>query len=121
MVLQEYLVKYTHTYLLIYCKVMYSVKYELIFIRVKVDLSVCLIKHHTIRLIGSGGVTLPFLTSEGEWSASYLVRFTPRERTPVSLNRRLVGPQSRSGRCGEERTRFLDRTARSLVTTSADL
>jgi hypothetical protein len=34
---------------------------------------------------GSGGITLPFLTSaldDGEWSASRLGHFTPRERAP---------------------------------------
>jgi hypothetical protein len=37
----------------------------------------------------------------GEWSASRPGRFTPRERAP--LDRRLGGPQSRSGCGGEEK------------------
>jgi hypothetical protein len=46
-----------------------------------------------------------FLTSTpaaGEWSASRPDRFTPGERAPVQLDRRLGGPQSRSGRRGIE-------------------
>jgi hypothetical protein len=53
-----------------------------------------------------GGVAPPFLTSalgRGEWSASRSGRFTPRERAPrYPLDRRLGGPQNRSGRRGEE-------------------
>jgi hypothetical protein len=48
-----------------------------------------------------------FLTSVlvgGKWSASRPYRFTPGERAPPhSLDRRLGGPQSRSGRYGEEK------------------
>jgi hypothetical protein len=55
---------------------------------------------------GSGTVAPPFLTSAldgGEWSASRPCRFTPGERAPwYPLDRRLVGPQSCSGRCGEK-------------------
>jgi hypothetical protein len=41
----------------------------------------------------------------GEWSASRFGRFTPGERTPwYPLDRRLGGPQSWSGRRGEENT-----------------
>jgi hypothetical protein len=40
----------------------------------------------------------------GEWSTSRPGRFTPRERTPgTPFDRRLGGPQSRSGRGGEEK------------------
>jgi hypothetical protein len=40
----------------------------------------------------------------GEWSASRPGRFASRERTPrTHLDRRLGGPQSRSGRGGEEK------------------
>jgi hypothetical protein len=55
---------------------------------------------------GSGGIALPFLTSVlgvGEWSASRPGRFTPGEEPQYPLDRRLGGPQSRSGRCGEEK------------------
>jgi hypothetical protein len=54
------------------------------------------------RRMGSGGIALPFLTSEvdgGEWSASHPSRFTPRD----PLYRRLGGPHSPSGRWGEEK------------------
>jgi hypothetical protein len=47
-----------------------------------------------------------FLTSaleRGEWSVSRFGRFTPEKRTPDPLDRRLGGPQSRSGRCDEEK------------------
>jgi hypothetical protein len=40
----------------------------------------------------------------GKWSASRPDRFTPGERAPVyALDRRLGGPQSQSGRRGEEK------------------
>jgi hypothetical protein len=40
----------------------------------------------------------------GEWSASRHGRFTHRKRVPFyPLDRRLGGPQSRSGRSGEEK------------------
>jgi hypothetical protein len=48
-----------------------------------------------------------FLTSAldgGQWSASRPSRFTPREGAPrYPLDRRLGGPQSRSGHGGEEK------------------
>jgi hypothetical protein len=51
---------------------------------------------------GSGGIAPPFLTSAqdaGEWWAS-----RPGKIPPYPLARRLNGPQSRSGRCGENKT-----------------
>jgi hypothetical protein len=39
----------------------------------------------------------------GEWSASRSCRFTPGERARYLLDMRLGGPQSRSGRGGEEK------------------
>jgi hypothetical protein len=48
----------------------------------------------------------PFLTSAvdvGERSASRPGRLTPWENPLYPLVRRLGGPQSRSGRCGEEK------------------
>jgi len=40
----------------------------------------------------------------GEWSASHPSYFTPGERAPwYPLDRKLGGPQSRSGRGGEEK------------------
>jgi hypothetical protein len=48
-----------------------------------------------------------FLTSAidgGEWSASRTSRFTPRGKNPLyPLDRKLGGPQSRSGHGGEEK------------------
>jgi hypothetical protein len=45
-----------------------------------------------------------FSWPQGKWSASRLGRFTPRERAPqYPLDRRLGGPQSQSGRRGEEK------------------
>jgi hypothetical protein len=40
----------------------------------------------------------------GEWAASCPGSFTPKERAPwYPLDRRLGGPQSRSGHSGEEK------------------
>jgi hypothetical protein len=39
----------------------------------------------------------------GEWSASFPCYFSPRKEPLVPLGRRLGGPQSRSGRGGEEK------------------
>jgi hypothetical protein len=55
----------------------------------------------------TGCVAPPFLISVldgAEWSALHLGHFTPGENLPwYSLDRRLGGPQGRSGRCGEEK------------------
>jgi hypothetical protein len=52
-------------------------------------------------------ISLPFLLSEldgGEWSASRFCRLTPLRKSPRHpLDRKLGGPQSRSGRFGEEK------------------
>jgi hypothetical protein len=53
-----------------------------------------------------GGMDRHFLTLElagSEWLASRPGRFTPGERPRYPLDRRLGGPQSRSGRRGEEK------------------
>jgi hypothetical protein len=59
---------------------------------------------------GSGGIALRFLISaldEGDWSASRPGRFTPQGTSPrYPLDRRLGGPQSLSGLCGEEENRI---------------
>jgi hypothetical protein len=39
----------------------------------------------------------------GEWLASRFCRFTPGKELRYPLDRRLAGPQSRSGRCGLEK------------------
>jgi hypothetical protein len=47
-----------------------------------------------------------FLTTplgRSEWSTSRSIRFIPGERAPYSLDRRLDGRQSQSGRVGEEK------------------
>jgi hypothetical protein len=67
----------------------------------KGTLALCLINYALFHddLWGSGGIAPSFLTSAldgGEWSLSRPGRFTPDQ------DRRLGGPQSRSGSCGEE-------------------
>jgi hypothetical protein len=56
--------------------------------------------------MGSGGIARSFLTSAiegGKWSASRLGRFTSQELiSPVPMDWKPGGPQSRSGRCAEE-------------------
>jgi hypothetical protein len=55
---------------------------------------------------GSGGITRPFLASaqdRGEWSASRPCRFTPGENPLHPSDRKLGGPQRRSGHCGEDK------------------
>jgi hypothetical protein len=71
---------------------------------VEIKLSLCLISyalcHADIR--GSGNMdalSLTFALHGGEWPASRPCRFNHR----YPLGRRLGGPQSRSGRCGEEK------------------
>jgi hypothetical protein len=60
-----------------------------------------------MKAYGSGCIDPLFLTSAlvgGEWSTSRPGRFTPRGKSPrYPLDRRLGGPQSRSGRSGEEK------------------
>jgi hypothetical protein len=70
-------------------------------VRKNVKLSLCLINYASCHedMWGNGGIT-PFLTSaldRGYWSASRPQSF------PYPLDRRLHGPQRRSGRCGEEK------------------
>jgi hypothetical protein len=77
----------------------------------KVKLSLCLINYAQCHedILGSGGITPPFLTSAlvgKEWSASRLVALVPRGKSPsprCPLDRGLGGPQSRSGRCSEQK------------------
>jgi hypothetical protein len=56
---------------------------------------------------GSGGTPPPFLTlalDGSEWSASYPSHFTPQGNCPhYPLDRRLGGPLSWSGHCGEKK------------------
>jgi hypothetical protein len=65
----------------------------------------CLISH--VDIWESGGIAPPFLTSaldEGEWSVSRPGLFIPGEIDPrYPLDRRLVGPDNRSGRYEEEK------------------
>jgi hypothetical protein len=74
----------------------------------KVKLSLCLTKHHAMKAYrGSAGITPRIFglgARWGEWSASRPGHFTPKERAPqYPLYRKLGGPQSRSGRGGEEK------------------
>jgi hypothetical protein len=61
----------------------------------------CLIKHHAMKAYGGVDVEIHILTSAlvgGEWSAS------PQGKNPrYPLDRKLGGPQSRSGRRGEKK------------------
>jgi hypothetical protein len=52
----------------------------------------------------------------GEWSVSRPGRFTPTESLRYPLDRRLSGPQSRSGHHGEGR--ILDRTGTGTLALS---
>jgi hypothetical protein len=58
-------------------------------VKKKVNLSLCLIKHYTMKAYGRVDVEIHiFLTSAlagGEWSASRPGRFTPGERVPVHI------------------------------------
>jgi len=55
-----------------------------------------------------------FLTSaldRSDWSTSHPGRFTLGGRTPVSFGLKANGPQSRSGRGGEEKNPFSRRSS----------
>jgi hypothetical protein len=58
---------------------------------IKVKLSLCLIfviKHHAMKMYGSGGTAPPLLTSVldgGKWPPSFSGRFTPGKQSPVSI------------------------------------
>jgi hypothetical protein len=74
----------------------------------KVKLSLCLTKHHAMKTYwGSGGLTSHILDLGTRWR--WVVSFTPRPLYPQGkspwypLDRRLGGPQSRSGHGGEEK------------------
>jgi hypothetical protein len=71
-----------------------------------------------MKAYGGVGVSIhTFLTSAlagGDWSALHPGGFTPGERPPYPLDRRVDGPQSRSGRRGEEKS--LDPTGTRTAT-----
>jgi hypothetical protein len=76
--------------------------------KVKVKLSLCLNKHHAMKTYwGSRGIVPNILNIVTRWRS--VVRFTPQSLYPrdesswYPLDRRLGGPQSRSGRSGEEK------------------
>jgi hypothetical protein len=77
--------------------------------------------HRTSRILDLG--------TRWRWLTSLPVRFTNEGKTSYSLNMKLVGPQSRSGRCGKEKKPVLPRieprspdgSARSLVTNLSRL
>jgi hypothetical protein len=75
--------------------------------KVKVKLSLCLTKHHAMKTYwGSGDIALLILDLGTRW---WVVSFTPQPLYPQGKNpwyqfdRRLGGPQSPSGRGGEEK------------------
>jgi hypothetical protein len=72
--------------------------------------SLCFVltEHHAIKAYwGSGGIAPRIVTSAidgGEWSASRPGRFISQGKSPwYPLDRMVGGPQSRSGRGGEEK------------------
>jgi hypothetical protein len=74
----------------------------------KVTLSLCLTKHRAMKAYwGSGGIVHSFFNLGTRWRR--VVSFTPRPLYPqrkspwYTFDRRLGGPQSRSGRGGEEK------------------
>jgi hypothetical protein len=74
----------------------------------KVKLTLCLTKHHAMKTYwGSGGIAPRILDLGTRWRQ--MVSFTPRPLYPQGkspsypLDRRLGGPQGRSGRGGEEK------------------
>jgi hypothetical protein len=77
-------------------------------IKGNVKLSLCLTKHHAMKTYwGSGGIA-PHILDLGT-RCRWVISFTPRPLYPQGkspwypLDRRLGGPQSRSGRGGEEK------------------
>jgi hypothetical protein len=77
-------------------------------VKVKVELSLYLTKHHAMKMYrGSGGIAPRILDLDTGWR--WVVSFTPRPLYPQGKSlwypsdRRLGGPQSRSGRGGEEK------------------
>jgi hypothetical protein len=77
-------------------------------VKVKIKLSLYLTKHHAMNMYrGSGGIA-PLILNFGT-RRRRVVSFTPRPRHPEGMNpryrldRRLGGPQSRSGRRGKEK------------------
>jgi hypothetical protein len=67
-------------------------------VEVKVELSLCLTKHHAMKTLGewrySSTHTFTSALDGGEWLASHLGRFTPGKDPRYPLDRRLCGPQS---------------------------
>jgi hypothetical protein len=77
-------------------------------VKVKVKLSLCLTKHHAMKTYWRSGGIAPRIRDLGtRWR--WVVSFTPRPLYPQGnspwypLDRSLGGPQSRSGRGGEEK------------------
>jgi hypothetical protein len=74
----------------------------------KIKLSLCLTKHHAMKAYWGSGSIAPHILDLGT-SRRRVVSFTPRPLYPqrkspwYPLDRRLGGPQSRSGRGGEEK------------------
>jgi len=77
---------------------------QFVLTKVKVKLALCLTKHHAMNMYGGVETWLhAFLTSAmdgGEWLASRHGHFIPGKSPRYILDRRLGGPQNRSGRGG---------------------
>jgi hypothetical protein len=53
--------------------------------KVKVKLSLCLIKHYAMEMYGASGNILISSLDRGEWSASGSDCFTPGEEPPIPI------------------------------------
>jgi hypothetical protein len=117
-----------------YCKANHTAQSQRWVLLIKVNFSLFLTKYHAMKTYwGSGGIAPRALDLSTRWR--WVVSFMPRPLYPRSkssrflLNRRLGGPQSRSGRVGKEkishhcRCRELDpgRLACSLVSILTEL
>jgi hypothetical protein len=74
----------------------------------KGKVALCFTKHHAMKIYwGNGGIAPRIIDLGTRWR--WVVSFTPRPLYPQGknpwypLNRRLGGPQSRFGHCGEEK------------------
>lgn len=70
---------------------------------------------------GSGDIAsfiLSLNANRGEWSATSTGCFAPRAKVLFPINRRLGGPQTKSGCFGEEKNLFLICQIHSLVTNA---
>jgi len=71
---------------------------------IKVRLYLSLSKHQAMKTRGGIGRIINLGANGGEWSASRPGRFTPGNERKYSLDRKVGGPQSRSGRGGDNKS-----------------